>query len=97
MQATQINDGPGAASPTPISSAIPNLVTVPKLAEIYRDAGETPAAIRAKIFRADDRTNSRGDLLPGNGLGATGAIVRVGRKVLLDPVKYGTWLAGGSK
>jgi len=71
---------------------VPRLATVEKTAELYASANLTPAAIRALIFRADDRTNSRGDELPGNGLGRIGAIVRLGRKVLIDLDRFAAWL-----
>ena len=70
------------------------IVTVDVLASIYADAGKTPSAIRADIFKAEDRLNSRGDRIPGNGLAAHGAVIRRGRKVLLDVHRYGNWLAG---
>ena len=70
------------------------IVTVDVLASIYSEAGKTPAAIRSDIFKAKDRLNSRGDRIAGNGLAAHGAIIRRGRKVLLDVHRYGNWLAG---
>lgn len=70
------------------------LVTVDVAASIYADAGKTPSAIRADIFKADDRLNSRGDKIAGNGLASHGAVVRRGRKVLIDVHRYGNWLAG---
>ena len=73
---------------------LPRLATVDKAAEIFKDAGETPAAIRSNIFKASDRYNSRGELINGNGLAAAGAVVRRGRKVLIDLDRYGAWLAG---
>jgi hypothetical protein len=72
----------------------PWLVTVGVLSTIYSDAGKTPSAIRADIFKAEDRLNSRGDRIAGNGLAAHGAIIRRGRKVLIDVRRYGNWLAG---
>ena len=70
------------------------IVTVDVLASIYSDAGKTPSAIRADIFKAEDRLNSRGERIAGNGLAAHGAVIRRGRKVLLDVHRYGNWLAG---
>ena len=70
------------------------IVTVDVLASIYADAGKTPSAIRADIFKAEDRLNSRGERIAGNGLAAHGAVIRRGRKVLLDVRRYGSWLAG---
>lgn len=72
----------------------PWLATVPVLASVYADAGKTPGAIRMDIFKSDDRVNSRGDKIEGNGLASHGAIVRRGRKVLIDVHRYGNWLAG---
>ena len=73
---------------------LPRLATIEKTAEVFANAGETPAAIRANIFKAADRFNSPGEKINGNGLAAAGAIVRRGRKVLLDLDRYGAWLAG---
>jgi hypothetical protein len=83
-----------AGNPAPKSTATPWLATVPVLASIYADAGKTPGAIRMDVFKADDRLNSRGETLKGNGLAEHGAIVRRGRKVLIDVHRYGNWLAG---
>ena len=74
--------------------ATPWLATVPVVAEIFSDAGVTPGGVRMTIFKADDRLNSRGEKIEGNGLAAHGAIIRRGRKVLLDVNRYGNWLAG---
>lgn len=76
------------------TTATPWLVTVEIAASIFADAGKTPSAIRADIFKAEDRLNSRGDRIAGNGLAAHGAVIRRGRKVLLDVNRYGNWLAG---
>ncbi len=75
--------------------AIPqHLATVEIAAAYFADAGETPPAIRANIFKAADRTNSRGEKISGNGLEKYGAIIRRGRKVLIDLDRYAAWLAG---
>ena len=76
--------------------ATPWLVTVDIAASIFTDAGKTPSAIRADIFKAEDRLNSRGERIAGNGLASHGAVIRRGRKVLLDVHRYGNWLAGRS-
>ncbi len=86
---------PGAAaavSPAPTFPPLPRLCAVEEIASAFPHARLTPAAVRALVFRADDRRNSRGDLLPGNGLGRAGAIVRVGRKVLIDLDRFTAWL-----
>jgi len=74
--------------------AMPWLATVEVTAQVFGDAGKTPAAIRADVFKAEDRVNSRGELIAGNGLARYGAIVRRGRKVLIDVHRYGNWLSG---
>lgn len=70
------------------------LATVDIAATVFADAGKTPSAIRADVFKAEDRLNSRGECIAGNGLAAHGAVIRRGRKVLIDVRAYGNWLAG---
>lgn len=83
-----------AVESKPHDNATPWLATVPVLASIYADAGVTPGGVRMDIFKADDRLNSRGEKIKGNGLAEYAAIVRRGRKVLIDVHRYGAWLAG---
>ena len=74
--------------------AAPRLATIERAAKEFESAGQTAAAIRSAIYRAHDRTDPRGVTLPGNGLGESGAIVRHGRRVLIDLDRYRDWLAG---
>lgn len=76
------------------SSTIPTLSTVKNLPSCFPLLGLTLPAIHGQIFKAEDRLNSRGDRIAGNGLAASGAIIRRGRKVLIDVGKYGAWLSG---
>jgi len=96
MQQAQITSTAAAAQPAihRTTQAKPWLVTVKKLAGIYEDAEQTEPAIRANIFKAEDRQNSRGERIAGNGLSEHRAIIRRGRKVLIDVDSYGNWLAG---
>jgi len=55
----------------------------------------TNAAIHGHIFKSQDRFDSKGRKIAGNGLALTGAIIRRGRKVLIDVDRYGAWLSGG--
>jgi len=73
---------------------IPWLATIPVVASIFEDAGVTPGSVRMDVFKAEDRINSRGERIKGNGLADHGAIIRRGRKVLIDVRRYGGWLAG---
>ena len=51
--------------------------------------------MRSHILNATDRVNSRGERIPGNGL--AGAIVRVGRRVLIDEQAFFRWIAAQQK
>lgn len=73
-------------------AALPRLCAIEEIPNAFPHARLTPAAVRALVFRADDRRNSRGELLPGNGLGRAGAIVRIGRKVLIDLDRFTAWV-----
>ena len=50
-----------------------------------------PAGLRHLIFLSEERESSKGKL-PGNGLKESGAILRAGRKVLIDEARFLTWL-----
>lgn len=76
------------------SSQPPRLATVANAASYFEDAGLTQSAIRALIFKSEDRFSSRGERIPGNGLAQSGAIIRRGRKVLIDLDRFGAWLSG---
>jgi hypothetical protein len=57
----------------------------------------SPASLRDLIFKSSDRINSRGERIPGNGLEASGAIVRIGRRVLIDEQGFFRWIADQQK
>lgn len=63
-------------------------VTVRQLSARFPAFSE--ASLRSLIFNAQPRVDSRGGVIHGNGLAP--AIIRVGRKVLIDPVRFGEWL-----
>ncbi|CAL94482.1 DUF6462 family protein [Azoarcus olearius] len=67
------------------------VATVEQTAAIYPVFSQ--AALRDLIFKAHDRVNSRGDRIPGNGLAEAGAIIRIGRKVLIDLDAFETWIS----
>ena len=54
----------------------------------------TPAALRDLKFRAFDRQNSRGEIIKGNGTGAAGVWIQIGRKVLVDLDALDHWIDG---
>ena len=58
------------------------LLTVKQFAERY--PAWTQPSLRNLIFHAADRYSASGEVVPGNRLLEMGALVRVGRRVLLD-------------
>ena len=75
------------------ANTLPRLSTVQNLPSFFPFAGLTIPAIHGQIFKAEDRLDSKGRKIPGNGLAQTGAIIRRGRKLLIDVDRYGAWLA----
>lgn len=57
-----------------------------------RNPAFTPSALRNHIFRAEPRQSSRGEVT-GNGLVEAGAILRLGRRVLIVEDKFLAWVA----
>lgn len=53
----------------------------------------TEAAQRALIYASKDRVASGGRIIKGNGLEEAGAIVRIGRRVLIDEQAFFRWVA----
>ena len=75
------------------SSGPRELLTVRQFSRAY--PAWTEAALRALIYAARDRTASNGRVIRGNGLHDSGAVLKCGRRVLLDPQRFlGPWLAG---
>lgn len=67
------------------------LATVRQTAQAYKGVF-SESAIRDLVFRAEPRFNFKGDRLPGNGLAEAGALVRIGRRVLIDLDAFEEWL-----
>ncbi len=70
-------------------SARPVFLTVEQCSR--RNPAFTPAAIRNLIFKAEPRQSSIGTI-PGNGLLEAGALLRLGRRVLIDEAKFLQWV-----
>jgi len=51
----------------------------------------TQAAMRGLIFKAESRITHEGTK-PGNGLIEAGAIIRIGRRVLIDEARFFEWV-----
>jgi hypothetical protein len=72
-----------SACPPPVYS------TVAQFAK--RNPAFSEPAIRNLVFKAAARKSSNGTI-PGNGLIESGAIVRLGRKVLINEFRFFEWL-----
>lgn len=69
------------------------LVTVKQAASLPQYSGAfTEQALRHLIFNAEDKVSSRGEVLAGNRLNEFGAIIRIGRRVLLDLDRFDAWI-----
>ena len=66
-----------------------SLFTVAQFAE--EEPAFTEAALRNLIFKADQRHASTG-VIAGNGMIESGALVRIGRKVLIHRAKFLGWV-----
>ena len=80
---------------TTVDSAPRDLFTIEQFSE--RRRAWTQSALRNHILNSSDRVNSRGERIPGNGLAEAGAIVRVGRRVLIDEEAFFRWVASQQK
>ncbi|WP_295624621.1 hypothetical protein [uncultured Nitrosomonas sp.] len=77
-----------------IKSAYPDLPPQPRTLLTVRQFSDkhhafTQGAIRNLIFLAEDRKTSKG-IIKGNGLNI--ALIRIGRKLLIDEVKFFQWI-----
>lgn len=77
-----------------LKSAYPNLRSQSRTLLTVRQFSDkhpafTQGAIRNLIFLAEDRKTSKG-ILKGNGLKV--ALVRIGRKLLIDEAKFFEWI-----
>lgn len=79
------NSSNQSAPPTPC----PVYFTVAQFAE--RNPAFSESAIRNIVFKADPRESSRGTI-PGNGLLECGALLRLGRKVLIHEGRFFQWV-----
>lgn len=74
-----------AVDKAPKEPEVPNLFAVKNFQQKHINF-LTMGGLRFQIFNADK-----------NGLAASGAIIRVGGKVLIDEAKYFSWIEAGAK
>lgn len=85
MQTTETAQGINAAYPASLTH--PVLLTVRQMAD--KHPAFPQGSLRNLIFLAESRNTSKGKIA-GNGLDV--ALVRVGRKVLIDEAKFFNWI-----
>jgi hypothetical protein len=70
------------------------LVTIRQLAAMEQYAGVFPEnRLRGLIAAAAPRMNSRGHAIPANGLFEAGAVMKIGKRILIDIDAFQRWLA----
>ena len=72
--------------------AIPTLLTVNQFSEAH--PAFTCNALRALIFASKSRKQGK-SVIPGNGMDV--ALVRIGRKILINEAKFFEWVERGAK
>lgn len=83
--------------PFPVIAQLPEdqktrLRSVAQMLKMPEYAWGTNSYFRHLIFEAEERLGSGGATVPGNGLAS--AIVRIGRKVLIDLDEFDLWVEG---
>jgi hypothetical protein len=73
----------------PKEKSLANYLTIKQAAKRYSNIFETEGVLRNLIWKSADRMYSLGTI-KGNGL--TPAIIRIGRRVVLDEVKLIEWI-----
>ena len=92
MQQQQTQDAsatPARATGLQVGALRPTLYTVEQFPTAQ--PAFTGPALRNLIYRAEPRHSTRGKI-PGNGLLECGAIVRIGRRVLIHEEKFLAWV-----
>lgn len=65
------------------------LLTISQFSE--RNPAFSQSALRNLVFKADEREGANGKI-SGNGLIEAGALIRIGRKVLIDEDRFFAWV-----
>jgi hypothetical protein len=78
---------------TPIEKR-PSYLTIKQAVQTYPAVFPTESAVRNLIYKADDRPFTKG-VMKGNGFAM--ALIRLGRKILLDEAKLIEWIESHRK
>lgn len=77
---------------TPKEAMQRTIFTVEEFVKLPEFSFLTKSSLRHLLFNSRPRKSASGDEIGGNGLAASGAIIRVGRKVLIDAERFRGWL-----
>ena len=90
LQSPQSTPNSAAADGTyPATPPCDKVFAVRRFSQRHPDFSEP--SLRNLLFKARPRQSSKGEI-PGNGLIEAGAILRVGRKVLIDEDRFFAWV-----
>ena len=92
QQATEATASLYAAYPSADHRRV--VLTVPQFNQ--RNPAFTESSLRNLIFKADERLGANGTIA-GNGLIEAGALIRIGRKVLIDEARFFEWIEAQNK
>jgi len=68
------------------------IFTIPEFVEQPEFDYLSRSSLQHLIFNSKPRKSASGNVIPGNGLVEAGAIIRIGRRVLLDAPRFRTWV-----
>lgn len=75
------------AKTPPRWATIKVMPTLPEYQDVF-----TEASLRHLVFKAFPRKNSKGEAIATNGLYEAGAIIKIGRKILIDLDRFDQWV-----
>jgi hypothetical protein len=78
-------------SSEPVTTSCRELYRVDEFVQLPEFSYLTRSSLRHLIFNSQPRYSASGDKLHGNGLVEAGAIIRIGRRVLIDAARFREW------
>ena len=80
-----------AHNETPIVAVQRTLYRVDEFVQLPEFSYLTRSSLRHLSFNGQPRYSASGDMVHGNGLVEAGAIIRIGRRVLIDAARFREW------
>ena len=73
---------------------IEHFIAVEEFVQLPEFSYLTKSSLRHLIYNSEHRYSAAGDVVLGNGLVEAGAIIRIGRRILIDADKFREWVLG---